>query len=152
MRYNTAPETCLDAHKNVATPRFDKARRLLEAGLVVLEDDGSYTVRSESDSSRGYIVTPRTSDAPAQCSCPDFTHRQSKTGGRCAHLWAARLHVQQLRERRRLTLAELARPTVRAAAKALGACTRKIEQAQARLRRSALCGTVADWPGGAAHP
>jgi predicted nucleic acid-binding Zn finger protein len=145
MRYNTAPETCLDSHATIADQRIHKAKRLLEAGLVVLEDDGSYTVRSESDSSRGYIVTPRTSDTPAQCSCPDFEHRQSKTGGRCAHLWAAFLHVKQLRERRRLTLVELARPTVREDAEALGARTREVERTQERLRREALCGTRASW-------
>jgi hypothetical protein len=149
VRYNTAPDTCLDSHAQLADPRIEKAKRLLDAGLVVLEDDGSYTVRSESDSSRGYIVTPRTSDIPAQCTCPDFEHRQSRTGGRCAHLWAAFLHVKQLRARRQQTLAELARPTVREDAKALGARTREVERAQARLRREALCGTRADWD---AHP
>lgn len=145
MRYNTPRETCLHSRAIVAEPRIEKARRLLAAGLVVLEDDGSYTVRSESDPATGYIVTPRTSDIPAQCSCPDFTHRQGPKGERCAHLYAARFHVQQLRARRQQTLAELARPTVREDAKALGARTREVERTQERLRRDALCGTRADW-------
>lgn len=140
MIYNTAPETCLDSHATLAEPRIAKAYRLLAAGLVVLEDDGSYTVRSESDPSLGYIVTPRTADAPARCLCPDFEHRQSRRGERCAHLWAAFLHVKQLRARR---AAELARPTVREDSKALERRTREIQRDQARLRREALCGTLA---------
>lgn len=177
VKTNTTPDTCLEGHARSACYNLVEARRLLAAGLVVAEDDGSYTVRSESDLDYGYIVTPRNGSHPAACTCSDYDRRRQE-GARCVHLEAARLAEVQLRERQRQTAAELAaeeaapkpppqpkkrrgrgvkirRPSIAQDQRALRQRLARFEGEQVQLRREALCGTVADdWPAAEdpAHP
>jgi hypothetical protein len=172
MRYNSARPPCLDTHtpEPADTARIEKARRLLAAGLVQHQEDGSYHVGSESLPGWQHLVTPRRGTAPAACTCRDYLHRQRAQGGRCAHLWAARFAEEQLRETQARLRAELAapapaleapskprryrvltrviirRPTLRAAAALLEVVTRREAQRQAALLRELRCGTRADDP------
>jgi hypothetical protein len=159
---------------NPADSRCIKARRLLAAGLVQVEEDGSYLVGSESLPGWWHIVTPRNGTHPAACTCRDYLHRQGPRGGRCAHLWAARFAEVQLRETQARTRAELGaqppapaesttpetptppkryrrdvkviirRPTVRASQVRLEEATRREERRQAGALRQLRCGTRAD--------
>jgi hypothetical protein len=167
------PETGTTVN-NCNAKRLEKARRLLEAGLVQY-DDGCYIVGSESLPGWGHIVTPRNGTHPAACTCRDYLHRQAAKGERCAHLWAAYLAEVQLRETRARLRAELAtpapteqpkppkryrrdvvviirRPRVVEDQRALGRRLARYEGEQSGLRRDVLCGTVADWPGADDHP
>jgi hypothetical protein len=174
MKTNTPRPTCLDTHTPAPAKnaRVEKARRLLAAGLVQAEEDGSYLVGSEGLPGWWHIVTPRRGSAPAACTCRDYLHRQAPKGERCAHIWAAYLSEVQLRETRARLRAELAaqapapaeaptptpekprryrrdvrviirRPTLRADAARLEVVTRREERRQAGALRELRCGTLA---------
>jgi hypothetical protein len=182
LRYNTPRPPCLETHtpEPAKNARAEKARRLLAAGLVQAEEDGSYLVGSEGLPGWWHIVTPRRGSAPAACTCRDYLHRQAPKGERCAHLWAAYLSEVQLRETRARLRAELAaqapapaaeepapskprryrvltrvrihRPTIKAAAALLEVVTRREERRQAGALRELRCGTLAESGWGCSPP
>lgn len=67
--------------------RIRRAAQLLEIDAVRFLGGDRYSVRSQTNATRTYLVTLSESGA-ASCQCPDYQYRQRD----CAHCWAAYCH------------------------------------------------------------
>jgi len=85
--------TCLGTN-NLSSNTIKKAEKLVENGGVVKIEDDLFQVKSSSDPSKSYFVTPDS------CECPGFKnfykfHHGKGLKANCSHLEAIRIFLKE---------------------------------------------------------
>ena len=81
-------------HNNLSANTIQKAKKLVENGGVVKIEDDLFQVKSSSDPSKSYFVSPDS------CECPGFKnfykfHHGKGLKSNCSHLEAIRIFLKE---------------------------------------------------------